>query len=273
MLKLLRRIRRPDQGPPVEAHPDPFATFPEGVRVLAIGDIHGRADLLAALLKHFDEHETRAEPARTIIVTLGDVIDRGPYSRAVLDLLIERAERQEVKAVLGNHEAMLLRFLSEPWSLAEWMRFGGLETLKSYGVTPTPPLDPASMARTAAEAGERIPKDHLAFVRSMRLAWTCGDMTFVHAGLRPGRSLDQQEDRDLLEIRQPFLGHEGWFGTYVVHGHTPVSDLEMRPNRLNLDTGAFATGKLTGAIISRNSLLRLTVRAPSESRPSGGGGA
>jgi serine/threonine protein phosphatase 1 len=163
---------------------------------------------------------------------------------------------------MGNHEAMLLRFLSEPATLTDWIRFGGLETLRSYGVTPTLPLDAASVARTAAAAAERIPPEHIAFLRGMLLAWTCGPMTFVHAGLRPGRILAEQDARDMLEIREPFLSHAGSHGTYVVHGHTPVRELDVRPNRLNLDTGAFATGTLTGAIISRGSMYRLTAKAP-----------
>lgn len=229
------------------------------MRILAIGDVHGRADLLAELLKKFESFEATEGPADTRIVLLGDMIDRGPNSRGVIDFVIDLARRREVVALLGNHEMMMLHFLEDPATLSAWLRYGALETLQSYGVEIMLPLEPENLARTAAHAYAQIPAEHVAFLRSLRLSWTCGDFTFVHAGLRPGLPLQEQDDRDLLEIRAPFLNHNGWFGSYVVHGHTPVSKMEVHQNRMNIDTGAYATGRLTAAIISRDSLHSITI--------------
>lgn len=233
---------------------DPLATLAEGTRVFAIGDVHGCDDLLAHIHQGIDELNASRPPRASIEVVLGDMIDRGPNSRGVIDRLIARSRRNRVIALSGNHEAMLLRFLAAPETLGHWLGLGGLETLRSYGIVPPAPLDDRSAAETADRALAAIPTEHLAFLQQLPLYWSLGGFTFVHAGLRPGLSPERQAKRDLLEIRTPFLSHSGSFGTFVVHGHTPRSEVEILHNRINLDTGAFATGRLSAALLEREGM-------------------
>lgn len=234
--------------------PNPLKSLPDGLRLYAIGDIHGRADLLAAMHDLIDRIDAAQPAERTIEIVLGDMIDRGPASAEVLSRLLDRARLREVKALRGNHEDMLLHFLANAEGLSRWARLGGLDTLQSYGVRPDGPIDDAVAIRTARLARAAIPPEHLAFLTGLPSSWTFGGFTFVHAGLRPGCPLPAQAERDLLEIREPFLSHAGSFGTYVIHGHTPTRDVEIRHNRINLDTGAFATGRLSALLLERNRL-------------------
>jgi len=249
--------------PAIDTAPfDPRETVPEDVRLHAIGDVHGCAFLLDRHHASIDAMQ-RAEPkARVVEILLGDMIDRGPDSKAVISRLIERSRHRFVIALRGNHEAMLMRFLNEPETLKEWIRYGGLETLRSYGVKPGLPLEPGNMVRTAQEAMEAIPSEHISFLRNLPLAWTCGGFTFVHAGLRPDVPLAEQAERDLMEIREPFLSHSGSFGTFVIHGHTPVKSIDVRPNRINVDTGAFATGNLSSIVIERTRIMAISTTEP-----------
>jgi diadenosine tetraphosphatase ApaH/serine/threonine PP2A family protein phosphatase len=231
--------------------------LPDGVRVYAIGDVHGRADLLQSLLTVIDADLARSAPRRAIHVFLGDYIDRGPDSRGVLDLLIARSRSHETVCLKGNHEVFLLEVLQDPTRLQEWRHYGGLLTLVSYGITPT-------MSPTAEEQVElidglkrAIPPEHLAFVQQLPSSFTCGDFFFVHAGVKPGIPLERQRDEDMLWIREEFLASEEHFGKYVVHGHTPVSAPDIRSNRINIDTGAYATGNLTLLTIQGDSLLAI----------------
>jgi serine/threonine protein phosphatase 1 len=219
--------------------------LPPGMRVYAIGDIHGRADLLAQTFATIDADRMRAPVERAIEVYLGDYVDRGPHSREVLDLLIERRRTREAVCLKGNHEAFVLDVLAHPRKLAEWRLFGGLPTLLSYGLRPT--INPRSDQQLdlVAEFAEAIPQEHLAFLENLPTSLCLGDYYFVHAGVRPGVALEAQRDQDLLWIRDQFLGSTIDFGKYVVHGHTPVAKPDVRPNRINIDTGAYATGKLT----------------------------
>ncbi|WP_027581535.1 metallophosphoesterase family protein [Bradyrhizobium sp. Ai1a-2] len=231
--------------------------LPDGVRVYAIGDVHGRADLLQSLLTVIDVDLDRSAPERAIQVFLGDYIDRGPQSRAVLDILIRRSQSHETVCLKGNHEVFLLDVLKDPAKLQDWRHYGGLLTLMSYGVTPT--MNPT--AEEQVEFIERLkhalPPEHLAFLEQLPTSFTCGDFFFVHAGVRPGVSLDRQNDQDLLWIREEFLNSEERFDKYIVHGHTPVSAPDVRPNRINIDTGAYATGNLTLLTIQGDSLLAI----------------
>jgi serine/threonine protein phosphatase 1 len=231
--------------------------LPDGVRVYAIGDVHGRADLLQSLLTVIDADLARSAPRRAIHVFLGDYVDRGPDSRGVLDLLIARSRSHETVCLKGNHEVFLLEVLQDPTRLQEWRHYGGLLTLVSYGITPT-------MSPTAEEQVElidglkrAIPPEHLAFVQQLPSSFTCGDFFFVHAGVKPGIPLERQRDEDMLWIREEFLACEEHFGKYVVHGHTPVSAPDIRSNRINIDTGAYATGNLTLLTIQGDSLLAI----------------
>jgi serine/threonine protein phosphatase 1 len=218
---------------------------PDGVRIYAIGDVHGRADLLEQVLARIDA-QMAAHPAfRPVEIFLGDYIDRGPASREVLDRLIARSRVRQTVCLRGNHETFIVDFMNDPAVLSEWRQYGGLETLLSYGLVPSVKVDPADHARLAAAFGQALPESHRRFLGGLKSSFTCGYFFFVHAGVRPGIPLKKQRDEDLLWIREDFLLCEEDLSKIVVHGHTPVLQPDIRPNRINIDTGAFATGKLT----------------------------
>lgn len=220
-------------------------SVPTGRRIYAVGDVHGRADLLAEVFMRIDD-DLKAHPtANPGEVFLGDYIDRGPQSRQVIDLLLARERDHDVVFLKGNHEALALQFLSDPTTLSEWKYLGGINTLLSYGVTPTRRDDPRSQRETATALHQAMPDSHLRFIEGLALSFTCGDFFFVHAGVRPGIPLQTQSEQDLLWIRDDFLLHEEDFDKVVVHGHTPAREPDIRPNRINIDTGAYATGRLT----------------------------
>jgi serine/threonine protein phosphatase 1 len=214
-------------------------------RIYAIGDIHGRLDLLDALLQRVETDMAQHPPANVGYVFLGDYVDRGPMSSQVLSRLIDHAQTHPTVCLKGNHEAYLMRFLDDPYILTEWARLGALPTLTSYGLKPT--LKPASDERAELSAllNERMPDAHKTLLMNLTSCFTSGDFFFVHAGVRPGIPLTEQKDEDLLYIREEFLFHEAAFEKFIVHGHTPVKDPDKRSNRINIDTGAYATGRLT----------------------------
>jgi serine/threonine protein phosphatase 1 len=238
--RLMRGLRPEPARPPARA--------PGGARISAVGDIHGRADLLRELHRRIAE-DAAAAPDRRVVVYLGDYVDRGADSRAVLDLLLdEPLEGFERVALTGNHEAMLLDFLERPESGPLWLWNGGAATLLSYGVPPpTDPRDPRALAACRAALAAALPARHLGFLRSLALRHAEGDYAFVHAGVRPGLPLELQAADDLLWIREEFLRSTLDHGHVVVHGHTVAREAEIRPNRIGLDTGAYASGRLTAA--------------------------
>jgi calcineurin-like phosphoesterase family protein len=195
---------------------------------------------------------------RTLTVFLGDYIDRGPASREVLDLLLERERTSAVVFLKGNHETFVARFLREPAALEEWRLCGGLETLISYGLKPSINPDATERIELAQELGKRIPDIHLKFLESLHLSFGCGDFLFVHAGIRPGIPVSKQKEADLLWIRDDFLSCELPFENFIVHGHTPVRTPDIRSNRINIDTGAFATGRLTCIAIEGSAIVPLS---------------
>ena len=219
--------------------------MPEGVRIYAIGDIHGRVDLLDRVLKRIDADLATNPVAHGIEVFLGDYIDRGPASRQVLDRLVARSRTHRTVFLKGNHETFITGFVTNPRTLGDWQRLGGLETLMSYGIAPSINADRAAQARLAAAFDQALPKSHRRFLGDLKSSFTCGDFFFVHAGVRPGIPLAKQREEDLLWIRQEFLLCEEDFSKIIVHGHTPVPQPDIRPNRINIDTGAYATGNLT----------------------------
>src|SRR5215467_1756050 len=229
------------------------ARMADGVRIYAIGDIHGCIYHLTQLLASIETHVTAFPVPRPILVFLGDYVDRGPASREVIDQLIVVRERREVVFLKGNHESYLIEFLKNPAILPEWFQYGGLDTLRSYGITPSSHCDPKeheSLAAALSLAMRR--RGHLEFLDQLKISYVCEDFLFVHAGVRPGIALDQQSEEDLLWIRDDFLHYEGDLGKIVVHGHTPVLHPEVCSNRINVDTGAYATGRLTCLIIERD---------------------
>jgi serine/threonine protein phosphatase 1 len=218
--------------------------IPDGIRVYAVGDVHGRADLLERVFVRVDEIEKGLPPARSVEVFLGDYVDRGPASRDVIELLVSRRRTRRVVCLKGNHEALLADFLRNPDVLANWQYVGGLETIASYGLDPFV-RSAAEREQLAARLADAMPPSHRNFIGRLPISFTCGDFFFVHAGVRPGVALEQQREHDLIWIREEFLASEQDLGKIIVHGHTPVPAPEFRSNRINIDTGAFMTGKLT----------------------------
>lgn len=217
----------------------------------AVGDIHGRADLLARLLdKLRADRAARATATPALIVFLGDYVDRGPQSREVIDRLIAFRDEPgfECRFLLGNHEDAMLDYLDGRISGLGWSKHGGDTTLRSYGVTP-----PAEASRTAWAARRdafraAVPAAHRAFLEGLELAVVQDRLLFVHAGIRPGVALEQQEKRDLLWIRSEFLQSERDDRWLVVHGHTPKEEAYAGPGRLCLDSGSYLSGRLTAAV-------------------------
>jgi len=229
--------------------------LPDGTRIYAIGDVHGRNDLLEALLERVREHVAANPIARPMIVFVGDYVDRGPSSRQVLDTLLLCSSYYDTICLRGNHEAYVLDFLDNPASVCDWLRLGALETLRSYGLNPGKYLESRTQELLAMSLSFALHQNgHLEFLRDLPSSFSCGDFFFVHAGVRPGVPLDQQNHRDLLEIRKDFILCKSSFGKIVVHGHTPVSKVEIHSNRINIDTGAYATGRLTCVAIERDQL-------------------
>lgn len=222
---------------------------PWGRRVYAIGDVHGRADLLIGTFSRIDADLAQQPALEPVEVFLGDYIDRGPHSRRVLDLLIARGRNREIICLKGNHETYISQLASDPSIISEWQQMGGTTTLLSYGVKPPAHTDPEA-ARDAAHAFNRaLPEIHRRFIAGLELSYTCGDFFFAHAGVRPGVALNEQSAHDLMWIRDDFLLHEDDFGKIIVHGHTPATEPDVRPNRINIDTGAYATGRLTCLVL------------------------
>jgi serine/threonine protein phosphatase 1 len=226
------------------------AGIPPGLRVYVIGDIHGRLDLLSGL------HHRIVEDARSMrgvarLIYLGDYIDRGPSSREVLEFL-SSAHRDTIPAtcLLGNHEAMLLRFLEDCSVGPEWFAYGGLATLMSYGIgVKGEGSTKQKLIRTQQALRQNLPARHNEFLLRLPTHVSLGDYYFVHAGVRPGIPLDLQKDTDLIWIREEFLASRDFHGKIVVHGHSYKTEPEVMPNRIGIDTGAYATGRLTCLVL------------------------
>jgi diadenosine tetraphosphatase ApaH/serine/threonine PP2A family protein phosphatase len=223
--------------------------LPDGVRIYSIGDIHGRVDLLDALLMRIEIHMALKPTRESIEVFLGDYVDRGPASQAVLERLAGNQVSHRRVFLKGNHETFITDFINRPSILQDWQRLGGLETLLSYGVKPTINAKATAQAQLAADFDCAFPESHRRFLDGLQPSFTCGDYFFAHAGVRPGIALEKQREEDLLWIREDFLFCEDEFDKVVIHGHTPVLEPDIRPNRINIDTGAFATGRLTCLIL------------------------
>jgi len=240
IVSLLRKRRR-----------KPTGRLPEGVRIYAIGDVHGRADLLDRLISRIDAHTAAHPIERPILIFVGDYVDRGPGSRQVLDLLIAAAGAREIVFLRGNHEEFMVNFLTKPTMLREWGKVGGFETLMSYGVNPVLNADAGTQIELAKALSAALSPEHKAFLQSLLPSFSCGGYFFAHAGIRPGIPLSQQRPDDLLWIRDDFLLHEEMHEKIIVHGHTPVPEIDVRPNRINIDTGAYITGRLSCLVLEK----------------------
>lgn len=239
---------------------------PAGALIYAIGDIHGRLDLLEQLTDAiFADVANVACEAKPELVFVGDYIDRGPDSAGVIDHVLALQARSDliVHTLKGNHEDAMLGFLEDPRTGPIWTEFGGSEALASYNI-PTPELrtDMAAWESTRLAFKAAIPVRHVEFLRGLELFRVAGDYVFVHAGLKPGVPLERQTEQDMLWIRGEFLESNRPFEKVVVYGHTPRPDAMIEPGRIGIDTGAFASGVLT-ALKLRGEEQTLIQTAPS----------
>ncbi|AWK85186.1 metallophosphoesterase family protein [Azospirillum thermophilum] len=232
--------------------------IPDGLRLYAVGDIHGEKRclerLLAMIAADMDRH--RGPDLRCTIVFLGDYVDRGPDSRGVLDLLCDAAAASAdgsgpaCRFLMGNHEQALLEFLRDPVAGAPWLSFGGVEALASYGIRASVGVsDPKRCRALRDEMEARLPAAHRGFLTALEPMAVYGDYAFVHAGVLPGQPLERQSADDLLWIREPFLSYRRRHEKMIVHGHTVVDEPELLDNRIGIDTGAYATGVLTALVL------------------------
>jgi serine/threonine protein phosphatase 1 len=218
------------------------------MRLYAVGDVHGCNRLLGAVHEAIAEDLEARPAADHRIIHVGDYVDRGPDSAGAVERLIKlAAENPKVVCLKGNHEAMLLEFLGDPRARG-FLNNGGLDTIRSYGVRlPWPKsLEPEALRH---ELAATMPPEHLLFIQNLRLSARFGDYFFCHAGVRPKVPLAKQKEEDLLWIRYEFLDDPREHEAVIVHGHTPNEEPEMRRNRINIDTGAFATGRLTCLVL------------------------
>ncbi len=222
----------------------PRPAVPAGQRVYAVGDVHGRADLFAALIAAIEADSAARGAADEQFIMLGDLIDRGPDSAGAVRLAREWSARRGARLIAANHEEMLLQSLTDREVLKTFLKWGGHETALSY----VPDRD--AWGAADLDAGQdllraHIPDGDLRYFRAAENAITIGDYLFVHAGIAPGVALDQQRTKDLLWIREPFLSSRANHGVVVVHGHTITEEPEVFANRIGIDTGAYASGRLT----------------------------
>jgi diadenosine tetraphosphatase ApaH/serine/threonine PP2A family protein phosphatase len=228
------------------------ARIPEGWRVYAIGDVHGRLDCLTKMFKKIERDLAKRRPENHRIIMLGDYCDRGPNSAGVIDFLAKRAEEEEnFICLLGNHDAWFIEFLASPEEVGDsFLYFGGRETLASYGIDAS--RLPVSAVELSHRLAEKLPPKHWQFLSGLQPSFTVGDYFFCHAGVRPGIELERQSIEDLIWIRDEFLYFPASFGKVVVHGHTPHRIEQVRRNRINVDTGAYMSGVLTCAVLEGN---------------------
>jgi serine/threonine protein phosphatase 1 len=237
MFSALRNLFRTPEAAPV-------ARMPAGERAYAIGDVHGRGDLFDALIEAIELDNAGRDEVRTTMVLLGDLIDRGPDSYGVLTVAREWQRLRDVHILMGNHEEMLLDALDNIEIFKAFIRFGGKETLLSFGISEHDYIE-AEWEALHAMMLAAIPERMIDFIRTFEDQVRIGDYMFVHAGVAPGAGLEAQKRSDLRWIREPFLSHAGWHGAVVVHGHTISEEPQVRDNRIGIDTGAYASGTLT----------------------------
>ncbi len=259
-LSQLRRMFSAPAPAPLSFAPRMYHV-PDGTRVYAVGDIHGRHHLVEKMLEAIVQDAKAKPPARNIEVFLGDYVDRGLHSREVLDLLIAPpAAGHERVCLMGNHEDALLKFLDHPKYLRGWGNMGGYATLASYGLAIPESMAPERLAQLRDQFRRHMPTEHLAFLKSLPMQHIIGDYIFVHAGIAPGVAIAEQTRDNLLWIRNPFLNYEGHFEYYVVHGHSPIAAPEIHKNRANLDVSDATIPTLCCAVLdgTKRSIIMVT---------------
>lgn len=232
MLNDLRKLlRKPEVTWEPVAPETPFAV---------IGDIHGRADLLATLLKKLVDYP---------IVCVGDYIDRGNNSADVIACL---QARPDITCLSGNHEEMMLRFIDDPVGNARWLLHGGLQTLASYGLrTPSPSAREPQLVETRSALCEALGADSLTWVRNLPMFWSSGNIAVVHAGADPSKPIESQKEHSLMWGHPQFFKQQRTDGIWVVHGHTVVEQPSISEGRISIDTAAYATDRLTAVIVEQ----------------------
>lgn len=235
-------------NPGNSGRPAPVPRIPSGQRVYAIGDVHGRLDLLEALADAIEEDASTNGTAESTIVMLGDLIDRGHDSAGVVQFALDWQKRRPVRVLMGNHEEMLLASFTDLGILAAILRCGGQETLLSYGIdTRSEAL--ATLQQVQAAMRGHFPSRHRQFIASFEDRVSIGDYLFVHAGIEPGVPTEEQSPRTLRWIREPFLSHHDPHSHIVVHGHTIRHEVDEQTNRIGIDTGAYCYGRLTALVL------------------------
>lgn len=228
---------------------------PDGMRVYGIGDIHGNLDLLQGLLKQISADRAQHADKQHKLIFLGDYIDRGTQSRAVIEFLCANdIPGFDVTCLLGNHESTLLKFLTDTSIGSSWVRYGGAATLGSYGIQASPlETDDETFRTLQAAMATALPDHHLEFLRALEPMHREGDYLFVHAGVRPGVPIEEQSVQDLTWIREEFLKSKADHGALIVHGHSVTTEPEIKPNRIGIDTGAYMSGTLTCLVLEGES--------------------
>lgn len=221
------------------------SSLPEGRRIYAIGDIHGSAVLFHRLIDGILSDSSGRGEERETLVVLGDFIDRGAHSATVLQSLFSQRMADNLVVLLGNHEAaMVASYRGDRRALAFWLRFGGVATLASFGVQERA-IDTADLDATMRLLRRSVPSVLIDWMAGLPLTYRAGDYLFVHAGIRPGVPLRRQKATDFLWIRDEFLNSDRDHGIVVVHGHSPTAQVDFRPNRICVDTGAYESGVLS----------------------------
>ena len=224
------------------------ASVPDGERYYVVGDVHGRLDLFEALVDAIDADDRDAGTANTTAVLLGDLIDRGPHSSGVIDRAMAWGQARSVRYIAGNHEEMFLESFHDKEMLRHFVKHGGRETILSYGIK-RKRYNELSIKELQEEIQTLVPDHHRDFIGSFEDLIVAGDYVFVHAGLHPKRTLEDQKKSDLRWIRERFLKHSEPFSHVVVHGHTIFEEIEHTDHRIGIDTGAFRTGRLTALVL------------------------
>lgn len=242
---MLRSLRQLFKEKPA---PRRLARIPQGERYYVIGDIHGRLDLFDALIDAIEAEEAVLAPRDTTVVLLGDLIDRGPQSAGVIDRSRDWAKTRRVRFIAGNHEEMFLQSFDDKEMLRHFIKHGGRETILSYGIK-RKRYNELTIKELQSELEALVPRKHREFLSAFEDLIVAGDYVFVHAGLNPKRSLEEQRQSDLRWIRDRFLKHTEPFSHVVVHGHTIFEGIEATDHRIGIDTGAFRSGRLSALVL------------------------
>ncbi len=221
---------------------------PDGVRLYAVGDVHGRHDLIEQMFGLIDEDRATLGGARAVEILLGDLIDRGPDSAGVVESAMERARTHGLTVLRGNHDQYLIDAVERPATIPHWLMWGGVEALASWGIGVEDPARADTGALNAALV-RALPPGQLAFLKATPFSVRHGDVLCVHAGIRPGVPLEAQSAGEMMVIREPFHSDTRDHGVVVVHGHTPGEEPVVRGNRICVDTKAYESGRLTCAVI------------------------